>query len=91
MLNGIRAIVVPHYGIKSMQFMGNKHATSYLFRGLWFNENWINVFGFGQQLCFGVNGLVFLAGQPELNVFLTELCPEELREGFYTIWQRKQK
>lgn len=63
-----------------------KRHMSYLFRGLGFNKNCINIFGFGQQLCLRISGLVFFTGQPELNVFFTELCPEELREGFHPIW-----
>lgn len=57
----------------------------YLFRGVRFNKNGMNIFGFGQQLCLRINSLVFFTGQPELNVFLTELCPEELREGFHPV------
>ena len=77
--------------ITSTQFMINKNAMPYLFRRLRFNINRINAFGFGQQLGLTINGLVFFTGQPELNVFLTELCPEELREAFHPIWWRETK
>lgn len=69
-----------------MQLTINKHVMPYLFRGVRFNKDCINIFGFGQQLGVRIDGLVFLTGQPELYVLLAELCPEELREGFHPIW-----
>lgn len=50
----------------------------YLFRGVGLDEDGVNAFGLGQQLGFRVNGPVLLAGQPELDVLLTEFLPEEL-------------
>lgn len=82
-------IYSPFFCASSMQFMINKHATPYLFRGLRFNKYCINIFGFGQQLRLRINGLVFFTGQPKLDVFLTEFGPEELREGFQSVWCRE--
>lgn len=69
----------------SLRYDLYKHAAPYLFRGIRVDENGVNAFGFGQQLCLRVDGLVFFAGQPELDVLLAELCPEELREGLYPV------
>lgn len=69
--------------------MIHKHGMSYLFRGIRFNKNCINIFGLGPQLCLRINGAVFFTGQPEFNVFLTELCPEELRKDFHPICCRE--
>lgn len=58
---------------------------SYLFRGIRLDEDGVNAFGFGQQLGLRVDALVLLAGQPELNVLLAELRPEELRKGRHAV------
>lgn len=57
----------------------------YLFRGIRLDEDGVNAFGFGQQLGLRVDALVLLAGQPELNVLLAELRPEELRKGRHAV------
>ena len=51
------------------------------------DEDGKNILGFGEQLGLRVDSLVIFAGQPELNVLLAEFCPEELREGFHSVWE----
>lgn len=58
----------------------------YLLWGLGFNEDSIHLLGFGDEPGIRVDGLVFLTGQPELNVLLTELCSEELRKRLHSIY-----
>lgn len=57
----------------------------YLFRGVRLDEDGVNALGCRQQLGLRVDGLVLLAGQPKLDVLLTEFCPEELSEGSHAV------
>lgn len=52
-------------------------------------ENRVDVLGFGEHLGLRVDGFEFFAGQPELDVLLAELFPEELREDLHPVCRTK--
>lgn len=57
----------------------------HLFGGVGLTENRVDALGFGEHLGLRVDGFEFFAGQPELDVLLAELFPEELREDLHPV------
>lgn len=74
-----------YFGKRYVRRAINKRVVSYLFGGIGVDKHCINIFGRGQQLCLRINVLVVFTGQPELDVFFTELRPEELSEGSHSV------
>lgn len=60
-------------------------ARPHLFGRVRLTENCVDVLGFGEHLGLRVDGFEFFAGQPELDVLLAELFPEELREDLHPV------
>lgn len=64
-------------------------ARPHLFGRVRLAENRVDVLGFGEHLGLRVDAFEFFAGQPELDVLLAELFPEELREDLHPVCRTK--